>query len=78
LDEFTKVKEDFAKEAVVKQQQELIITALLRKNGGMLSKQNITKAAQLRVEIDHSCHELIKYRDELTIMTDQQTEKQLK
>ncbi|KAI8883425.1 RhoGAP-domain-containing protein [Backusella circina FSU 941] len=78
LDEFTKVKDDFAKEAIIKQKQELIIAALLRKNGGILSKQNITKAAHLRVEIDRACIELVKYRDELTIMTDQQAEKQLR
>ncbi|PHZ17448.1 RhoGAP-domain-containing protein [Rhizopus microsporus ATCC 52813] len=77
LDEFTKVKEEYAKEAAIKHQQEFIIAALLtRNNAGLLSRKDLDKLAMLRLQLENACNELIQYRDLLTTQIDQTVDKQ--
>ncbi|KAG1148533.1 hypothetical protein G6F37_003488 [Rhizopus arrhizus] len=76
LDEFTKVKEEYAKEALIKQQQEFIITALLRKDSGLLSKKDLDRLAIFRSQLENACSELIKHRDTLVVEIDQAVDKQ--
>ncbi|KAI9255487.1 hypothetical protein BY458DRAFT_520154 [Sporodiniella umbellata] len=76
LDEFTKIKEEYAKEAMIKQQQEYIITALLRTDSGMLSKKELEKLALYRTHLEAACMELVRYRDVLSVEIDQAADKQ--
>jgi hypothetical protein len=71
LNEFTQVKEDFAKESNFKKQLEFTIVSLIKKNGGTLSRKEIDKVAMLRVELERTCREMISYRDKLAATIDQ-------
>jgi hypothetical protein len=70
------VKEDFAKESNAQQQQELVILSLLKKNGGALSRKEIDRVAQLRIELEHQCKEMINYRDKMAAAMDEKAKKQ--
>ncbi|RCH90819.1 hypothetical protein CU098_007494, partial [Rhizopus stolonifer] len=76
LDEFAKVKEEYAKEALIKQQQEYIITSLLRTDSGLLSKKDLEKLAMYRTQLESACIELVRYRDVLSVEIDQAVDKQ--
>lgn len=73
MNEFTQVKEDFAKESNFKKQLEFTIVSLNKKNGGILSRKEIDKVAMLRVELERTCREMIDYRDKLATTIDQNT-----
>ncbi|KAG1613724.1 hypothetical protein G6F46_007487 [Rhizopus delemar] len=78
LDEFNKIKEEYAKEAIIKRQQEIIITTLLKSSnhGGLLSKKELDKLGKFRAQLENACNELIKYRDMLAIEIDRSVDKQ--
>ncbi|KAG1147189.1 hypothetical protein G6F37_006041 [Rhizopus arrhizus] len=78
LDEFNKIKEEYAKEAIIKRQQEIIITTLLKSSnhGGLLSKKELDKLGKFRAQLENACNKLIKYRDMLAIEIDQSVDKQ--
>lgn len=66
LNEFNKVKEDYAKEAAIQQKQELVIVSLLKKNaGGASARKEIERAAQLKIDLERTCKDLIHYRDKI-------------
>lgn len=71
MNEFSQVKEDLAKESNTQQQQELVITSLLKKNGGVLSRKEIDRIAQLRLELERTCKEMINYRDKMAAAMDE-------
>lgn len=71
MNEFSQVKEDLAKESNTQQQQELVITSLLKKNGGVLSRKEIDRIAQLRLELERTCKEMINYRDKMAATMDE-------
>ncbi|KAG0800106.1 hypothetical protein G6F22_002561 [Rhizopus arrhizus] len=78
LDEFNKIKEEYAKETIIKRQQEIIITTLLKSSnhGGLLSKKELDKLGKFRAQLENACNELIKYRDMLAIEIDRSVDKQ--
>ncbi|GAA5798598.1 hypothetical protein EDC94DRAFT_532610 [Helicostylum pulchrum] len=76
LNEFTKVKEDFTKESQTQQQLELVIASLLKKNGGILSRKEIERVAQLRVGLERTCKDMINYRDKIGVTLDENATKQ--
>lgn len=65
LNEFNKVKEDYAKEAAIQQKQELVIVSLLKKNPGASARKEIERAAQLKIDLERTCKDLIHYRDKI-------------
>lgn len=76
LNEFTKVKEDFTKESQTQLQLELVIASLLKKNGGILSRKEIERVAQLRVGLERTCKDMINYRDKIGVTLDENATKQ--
>ncbi|KAG2205762.1 hypothetical protein INT47_003945 [Mucor saturninus] len=76
LNEFTKLKEDFARESNTQKKLELVIVSLLKKNGGILSRKEIDRSAQLRVELERTCKEMINYRDKIGVTLDENADKQ--
>ncbi|KAI9283384.1 hypothetical protein BY458DRAFT_496368 [Sporodiniella umbellata] len=78
LEEFAKVKEEYAKEVEIKRQQELIIASLLKTNqNGLLSKKELDKLAKFRAQLESVCSELVKYRDMLSFDIEQTVDKKL-
>lgn len=78
LDEFTRAKEEFAKEVALRQQQEYTILQLKhqlniayqskqmsRSELSVITKEEIERVAKIRVELDKTCNELKGYRNVL-------------
>jgi septal ring factor EnvC (AmiA/AmiB activator) len=78
LDEFTRAKEEFAKEVALRQQQEYTILQLkhqlntayqskqmTRPELSVITKEEIERVARIRVELDKTCNELKGYRNVL-------------
>ncbi|KAG2237536.1 hypothetical protein BDF21DRAFT_386678 [Thamnidium elegans] len=78
LDEFTRAKEEFAKEVALRQQQEYTIVQLkhqlsiayqskqmTRPELSVITKEEVERVARIRVELDKTCNELKGYRNML-------------
>jgi hypothetical protein len=80
LDEFSRAKEEFAKEVTLRQQQEYTIVQLkhqlhiaylskqmTRPELSVITKEEIERVAKIRVELDKTCNELKGYRNVLVL-----------
>lgn len=76
LNEFIKVKEEYTKESNIQQVVDLVIASLLKKNGGILSRKEIERVAQLRIGLERACKDLIHYRDKIGAGLDENASKQ--
>lgn len=78
LEEFTRAKEEFAKEVALRQQQEYTILQLkyqlntlyqskqmTRSELSVITKEEVERVAKVRVELDKTCNELKGYRNML-------------
>lgn len=83
LEEFTRAKEEFAKEVALRQQQEYTILQLThqlniayrarhltRPELSVITKEEIERVARIRVELDKTCNELKGYRNVLVMDID--------
>lgn len=83
LEEFTRAKEEFAKEVALRQQQEYTILQLThqlniayrarhltRPELSVITKEEIERVARIRVELDKTCNELKGYRNVLIMDID--------